>query len=68
MARSFLRRFVDVLENGDDTSCLLNLSIIYFNPVVNYRERKLASVAFPVVYSPKRGFPPEPGCHLAIRK
>lgn len=41
-------------------SCLINY-------VLCNRENKLASIGFPIVYSPKRGFPPEPGAHLAIR-
>lgn len=39
----------------------------YRNTMLIVREYKLCSVGFPIIYSPKRGFPPEPGAHLAIR-
>lgn len=43
------------------------LYFCYRNSMFVVREYKLATVGFPIVYSPKRGFPPEPGAHLAIR-
>lgn len=39
----------------------------YRNTMLLVREYKLSSVGFPIVYSPKRGFPAEDGAHLAIR-
>ncbi|XP_028414953.1 protein GDAP2 homolog [Dendronephthya gigantea] len=43
------------------------LYFCYRNSMFIVREYKLVSIGFPIVYLSKRGFPPEPGAHLAIR-